>query len=324
MPLGWFCTTPPYPARPHLLLTRRSLAGTARGGRSRSCGGWTAWCDPTTCWPSWAHPGASSGLRHCQLLAVCLAVACCDAVVGCVAMKVMLTHLPPTPLSCCCSCGKTTLLGERLAAVFCFCCPSGNGTPTIGCPTRPPTYPSRPPPPADTLAGRLPRSAKPTGDIRVNGHRCELTLSCGLPAYVTQDEVVGGEERDEGRGGWIHGCCSAQTCPSSTDHGIARGRLCLECRCSSVHSRWPSRYGLQHSCACRRCAVTVTVIVTLRSAVTCPAAALPACSCLLAKQAVQPVPTAAGGVPVTPTHEPTAAGGARLPTRPPPAGDVSC
>lgn len=42
---------------------------------------------------------------------------------------------------------------------------------------------------ADTLAGRLAKSARSSGDIRVNGHKSKLSF--GRSAYVTQDDVRG-------------------------------------------------------------------------------------------------------------------------------------
>jgi ABC-type multidrug transport system ATPase subunit len=41
---------------------------------------------------------------------------------------------------------------------------------------------------ADTLAGRLAKSARSSGDIRVNGHKSKLSF--GRSAYVTQDDVL--------------------------------------------------------------------------------------------------------------------------------------
>lgn len=84
-------------------------------------------------------------------------------------------------------CGKTTLLGELQGTP---CRQRGCGWPALhrrpsrSCLTGPLSA-------ADTLAGRLAKSARSTGDIRVNGHKSKLSF--GRSAYVTQDDVrVGG------------------------------------------------------------------------------------------------------------------------------------
>jgi hypothetical protein len=85
------------------------------------------------------------------------------------------------------------LLRSRLQAIM---GPSGCGKTTL----------------LDTLAGRLAKNAKFAGEIRVNGHRSQL--SYGRSAYVTQD--VGGRRRRRRGGGALgghRGCgCS---CPQS-------------------------------------------------------------------------------------------------------------
>lgn len=64
--------------------------------------------------------------------------------------------------------------------------------------------------PTDTLAGRLAKSARSTGDIRVNGHKSKLSF--GRSAYVTQDDVRGLLWL-AGRGDLVALCCMRTRVP---------------------------------------------------------------------------------------------------------------